>query len=102
MLEAYGWGCRMHGRRTDRSYEIRWRERNTERRREVRNEVRKREEMRNIYCRGERLGLSLCAVPSPRRIWGSFDLRTEQSLWNNEGIVSGVMTQARKWIRTEY
>ena len=30
--------------------------------------------MRNIYRRGERLGLSLCAVPSPRRMWGSFDL----------------------------
>ena len=27
-----------------------------------------RGEMRNIYRRGERLGLSLCAVPSPRRI----------------------------------
>ena len=59
-------------------------------------------EMRNIYHRGERLGLSLCAVPSPRRIWGSFDLRMEQSLRNNEGIVSGVMTQARKRFRTEY
>ena len=69
---------------------------------EVRNEVRKKGEVRNIYRRGERLGLSLCAVPSPRRIWGSFDLRTEQSLRNNKGIVSGVMTQARKRIRTEY
>ena len=69
---------------------------------EVRDEVRGKGEMRNISCRGERLGLSVCAVPSPRRIWGSFDLQTEQSLWNNEGIVSGVMTQARKWIRTEY
>ena len=61
-------------------------------------------EMQNIYRRGERLGLSLCAVPSPRRIWGSFDLRTEQSLRNNdsEGIVSGVMMQARKRIRAEY
>ena len=32
--ETYGRGCRMHGRRTgraDRSYEIRWRERDTER-----------------------------------------------------------------------
>ena len=65
---------------------------------EVRNEVRKKGEMRNIYCRGERLGLSLCAVPSPRRMCGSFDLRTEQSLRNNEGIVSGVMMQARKQI----
>ena len=27
-----------------------------------------REEMRNVYRRGERLGLSLCAVPSPHRI----------------------------------
>ena len=59
-------------------------------------------EMRNVCRRSERLGLSLCAVPSPRGIWGSFNLRTEQSLWNNEGIVSGVMTQAQKWIRTEY
>ena len=59
-------------------------------------------EMRNVYHRGERLGLSVCAVPSPRRIWGSFDLRTEQSLRNNEGIVGGVMMQARKRIRTEY
>ena len=59
-------------------------------------------EMRNVYRRGERLGLSLCAVPSPRGIWGSFDLRTDRVLRNNEGIVSGVMTQARKWIRTEY
>ena len=64
---------------------------------EVQNEVRKKGEMRNIvYRRGERLGLSLCAVPSPRRMWGSFDLRTEQRLRNNEGIVSGVVTQARK------
>ena len=69
---------------------------------EVRNEVRKKGEMRNIYRRGERLGLSLCAVPSPRRMWGSFDLQTEQGLQNNEGIVSGVVTQARKRIRTEY
>ena len=69
---------------------------------EVRNEVRKKGEMRNIYRRGERLGLSLCAVPSPRRMWGSFDLRMEQRLRNNEGIVSGIVTQARKWIRTEY
>ena len=68
---------------------------------EVRNEVRKKGEMRNVYRRGERLGLSLCAVPSPRRMWGSFDLRTEQGLRNNEGIVSGVVTQARKQIRTE-
>ena len=30
MLEVYGWGCRMHGRRTDRSYRICWRERDTE------------------------------------------------------------------------
>ena len=69
---------------------------------EVRNEVRKRGEMQNIYRRGERLGLSLCAVPSPRRMGGSFDLWTEQGLRNNEGIVSGVVTQARKRIRTEY
>ena len=69
---------------------------------EVRNEVRKKEEVRNIYRRGERLGLSLCAVPSPHRMWGSFDLWTEQRLWNNEGIVSGIVTQARKRIRTEY
>ena len=69
---------------------------------EVQNEVRKKGEMRDVYSRGERLGLSLCAVPSPRRMWGSFNLRTEQSLRNNEGIVSGVMTQARKRIRTEY
>ena len=62
-------------------------------------EVRGKGEMRNISRRGERLGLSLCAVPSPRRIWGSFDLQTEQSLQNNEGIVSGVMTQARKRMR---
>ena len=45
---------------------------------EVRNEVRKKGEMRNVYRRGERFGLSLCAVPSPRRMWGSFDLRAEQ------------------------
>ena len=37
-----------------------------------------RGEMRKIYRRGERLGLSLCAVPSPRRIWGSFDLRMDR------------------------
>ena len=29
---------------------------------EVRNEVRKKGEMRNVYRRGERLGLSLCAA----------------------------------------
>ena len=39
---------------------------------EVRNEVRKQGEMRNVQRRGERLGLSLCAVPSPHRIWGVF------------------------------
>ena len=70
--------------------------------RKVQNEVRKKGEVWNIYRRGERLGLSLCAVPLPRGIWGSFDLRTEQSLWNNEGVVSGVMMQAQRWIRTEY
>ena len=62
----------------------------------VRNKVRKKGEMQNIYRRGERLDLSLCAVPSPRRMWGSFDLQTEQGLQNTEGIVSGVVTQARK------
>ena len=77
-------------------------ENGTRERTEVRDEVRGKGEMRNVSRRGERLGLSLCAVPSPRRIWGSFNLRTEQSLRNNEGIVSGVMTQARKRIRTEY
>ena len=40
-------------------------------------------------------------MPSPRRIWGSFDLRTERGLRNNEGIVSGVVMRAQKWIRTE-
>ena len=68
----------------------------TRERTEVRDEVRGKGEMWNISRRGERLGLSLCAVPSPRRIWGSFDLRTEQSLRNNEGIVSGVMTEMDK------
>ena len=34
------------------------------------NGTRKRGGMRNVYCRGERLGLSLCAVPSPRGMWG--------------------------------
>ena len=48
--------------------------------------MREKGEMRNVYCRGERLGLSLCAVPLPRRMWGSFDLWTEQRLRNNEGI----------------
>ena len=33
----------MHGRRTDQSYGIRWRERNTEKGQKVRSEVRKRE-----------------------------------------------------------
>ena len=74
----------------------------TRERTEVWNEVRKKGEMRNISRRGERLGPSLSAVPSPRRMWGSFDLRMEQGLRNNEGIVSGVVTQARKRIRTEY
>ena len=101
MLEAYSWGCRMHGRRTDQSYGIRWRERDTEKGGSAERSE-ERGEMRNVYCRGERLGLSLCAVPSPRRMWGSFDLQTEQGLRNNEGIVSGVVTQARKRIRTEY
>ena len=68
---------------------------------EVQNEVRKKGEMRNVYRRGERLSLSLCAVPSPRRMWGSFNLQTEQGLRNNEGIVSGVVTQARKRIHQE-
>ena len=45
---------------------------------EVRDEMRKRGEMRNIYRRGERLGLSLCAVPLPRRMWGSFDLQMDR------------------------
>ena len=94
----------MHGRRMDWSYGIRWRERDTEKGWKVRNEVRRKGEMRNIYRRGERLGLSLCAVPSPRGIWGSFNLQTDRVLRNNEGIVSGVMMQAqkRKQIRTEY
>ena len=35
------------------------REQNTEKGREVQNKVRKKGEMRNIYRRGERLGLSL-------------------------------------------
>ena len=54
-------------------------------------EHRKEAEMRNVWCRGERLGLSLCAVSSPRGMWGSFNLRTERGLQNNEGIVSGVV-----------
>ena len=83
-------------RQTDRSYGICWRKRDTEK------GWRCGTKMRNVYRRGERLGLSLCAVPSPRRMWGSFDLQTEQGLLNNEGIVSGVVTQARKRIRTEY
>ena len=69
---------------------------------EVRNEVRKKGEVRNIYRRGERLGLSLCAVPSPRRMWGVFRFTDGMGLRNNEGIVSGIVTQARKRIRTEY
>ena len=36
-----------------------------------------------------------------RRMWGSFNLRTEWGLQNNEGIVSGVVMPVRKWIRTE-
>ena len=68
MLEMYGWGCRMHRRRTDQSYGIRWREWNTEKGAESVERNEERGEMRNIYRRGERLGLSLCAVPSPRRI----------------------------------
>ena len=72
----------MHGRRTDWSYRIRWREQKTDGL-ELRNTLEgtghrkgaesaerneERGEMRNVYRRGERLGLSLCAVPSPRRI----------------------------------
>ena len=45
----------------------------TRERTEVRDEVREKGEMQNVSRRGERLGLSLCAVPSPRRMWGSFD-----------------------------
>ena len=30
----------------------------------------KEAEKRNVQRRGERLGLSLCAVPSPRGMWG--------------------------------
>ena len=65
------------------------------------NGTRKRGGDAERITRGERLGLSLCAVPSPRRMWGSFDLQMEQGLWNNEGIVSGVVTPVRKRIRTE-
>ena len=43
-------------------------------------------EMRNIYRRGERLGLSLCAVPSPHRIWGSFNLRTDRVYGTMKGL----------------
>ena len=41
----------------------------------VRNEVRKEGAMRNVSCRGERLGLSLCAVPSFNRTVVSFYLK---------------------------
>ena len=51
----------------------------------------KEAEMRNVQCRGERLGLSLCAVPSPCGMWGSFNLRMERGLQNNEGIMSCVV-----------
>ena len=40
-------------------------------------------------------------MPSPRGMWGSFNLRMERGLQNNEGIVSGVVTPVRKRIRTE-
>ena len=71
LLEAYGWGCRMHRRQTDRSYRIiRWRERDTENGAESAERNEERGEMRNICRRGEGLGLSLCAVPSPCRIRG--------------------------------
>ena len=83
----------MHGRRMDWSYGIHWRKRNTEKGAKSAERSEEKGEMRKVYRRGERLGLSLCAVPSPRRIWGSFNLQTERVLRNNEGIVSGVMTQ---------
>ena len=54
----------MHGRQTDRSYVIRWRERNTEKGAESVEWDEGSKEMRNVWHRGERLGLSLCAVPS--------------------------------------
>ena len=86
LLEAYGCGCRMHGRWTDRSYGICWREWKHGKGAESAERNEERGEMRNICRRGERLGLSLCAVPSPRRIWGSFDLRTDIVYGTTKGL----------------
>ena len=75
----------------DRSYEIRWRERNTERGGKAER-----------IMQGERLGLSLCAVPSPRRMWGLSIYGRDKGLRSNEGIRNRVVMQARRQIRTEY
>ena len=66
------------------------------------NGTRKEAEKRNVYRRGERLGLSLCAVPSPCGMWGLLIYRRDRGLRSNEGIRSRVVMQARRRIRTEY
>ena len=86
--------CRMHGRRTgraDRSYEIRWRGRDTERGGKAEH-----------IMQGERLGLSLCAVPSPRGMWGLSIYGRDEGSRSNEGIGSRVVVLTRRRIRTEF
>ena len=92
LLETYGWGCRMRGRRTDRSYRIRWREWNTEKGRKCRTYIVGVKDLASAYVLCPRL--AECGGLS---IYGR-----NRGLRNNEGIVSGVMTQSRKLIRTEY
>ena len=66
------------------------------------NGAQKEAEERNVSRRSERLGLSLCAVPSPRGMWGLSIYGRDKSLRSNEGIGSRVVTLARGRIKTEY
>ena len=66
------------------------------------NGTRKEAGKRNVYRRGERLGLSLCAVPSPRGIWGLSIYGRDKGSWSDKGIRSRVVLLTRRQIRTEF
>ena len=92
----------MHGRRTDQNYGIRWTEWKCRKGAEVRNEVRKKGRCGTYNIGVKDLASAYVLCPRLAECGGLSIYGRNRGLRNNEGIGSGVMTQLRKRIRTEY
>ena len=102
--KMYGRVCRMHRRRTgqtDRSYGIRWRERNTEKGQRCGTKWGNRGRCRTYNIGVKDLASAYVLCPRLAECGGLSIYRQNRGLWNNEGIVSGVVTPVWKQIRTE-